>query len=61
MCNLAKCIWLMNYIITGNFRGYSGDVVITEVSRVLGIPTVAELLALHPHPGMYDPAYASLT
>ena len=39
-------------LIIGNSRGYTGDVLITELSRVLGIPTVAELLALHPDPGI---------
>jgi hypothetical protein len=37
-------------VVYGNTQGFSSDVVVTDTARVLGLPTVAELLNLHLHP-----------
>lgn len=37
-------------VVYGNNRGYGGDVLLIEMARELGIPTVAELLNLFIHP-----------
>lgn len=37
-------------LVYGNNRGFSSDVLITDVARALGIPTVTELLNLFIHP-----------
>lgn len=36
-------------IVYGNERGFSADVLVTDAARILGIPTVAELLNLYVH------------
>jgi hypothetical protein len=37
-------------LVYGNERGFSADVLVTDTARILGIPTVAELLNLYMHP-----------
>lgn len=43
-------------IVYGNSRGYSSNVLITDTARVMGVPTVTELLNLFIDPGLVPSA-----
>ena len=43
-------------LVFGNSRGFSSNVVLTDAARLLGLPSVAELVNLHLHPDIVPAA-----